>query len=163
MELENTVLELLQQDAKIETSVLAHMLGRTEEEIKGTIKKLEDDGTIIKYSALVNTENLPDDAYAEAIIGLKVTPERECGYDDIARRVYKFPEVSAVYLVSGSYDLQVKVVGKSMKEISKFVWEKIAVLNGVSSTETMFIMKKYKQYGSVLVEDEKEQRLVVTA
>ncbi len=162
MELERAIIEILQQDAKIDKSVLAHMFGRTEDEIEAVITKLENEGTILRYSALVNTEKLPEEAYAEAIIGIKVTPEREYGYDDIARRVYKFPEVTAVYLVSGRYDLHVKVAAKSMKAISRFVGEKIAVLNGVSSTETMFIMKKYKQYGSVLVEDEKEQRLVVT-
>ena len=163
MEIERALIEILQQDAKIDTSVLAHMFGRSEEEIKSAIKKLEDDGTILRYSALINTENLPEEEYAEAIIALKVTPEREYGYDDIARKVYKFPEVSAVYLISGSYDLQVKVIAKSMRAISRFVGEKIAVLNGVSGTETMFIMKKYKQYGCVLAEDEKEERLVVTA
>jgi DNA-binding Lrp family transcriptional regulator len=162
MDIKNAILDILQQDAKIDHSVLAHMFGRSVEEIDAIVKELEDDGTIIKYAALVNTEKLPEEAYAEAIIGLKVMPEREYGYDDIARRVYKFPEVTAVYLVSGSYDLHVKVAAKSMKAISQFVWEKIAVLNGVSSTETMFIMKKYKQYGSVLTEDEKEQRLVIT-
>lgn len=162
MELEKIIIEILQQDAKADYSVLANMTGKTEEAVKAAVKKLEDDGIILRYSALINTEKLPEEAYAEAIIGLKVTPEREYGYDDIARRVYKFPEVTAVYLVSGRYDLHVKVAAKNMKSISKFVGEKIAVLNGVSSTETMFIMKKYKQYGSVLAEDEREQRLVIT-
>ncbi len=162
MDQDKAILEVLQQDAFIDRDVLAHMFGLTRPEVDAIIAGFEKDGTIIRYAALVNTEKLPEEAYAEAIIGLKVTPEREHGYDDIARRVYKFPEVKAVYLVSGGYDLSVKVSAKSMKAISQFVWEKIAVLDGVSSTETMFIMKKYKQHGSVLVDDEKESRLVVS-
>lgn len=157
------ILEILQQDATIERGVIARMLGMTEEDVAAAIAAMEEQGIIIKYAAQVNTEKMGDEAVAEAMIGLKVMPEREHGYDDIARRVYKFPEVKAVYLLSGSWDLCARVEAKTMKAISQFVWEKLAVLDGISSTETMFIMRKYKENGNMLTEEEKEDRLVVTA
>ncbi len=162
MDIRKEILDVLQKDAKIENKNIAAMLGIAEQQVADEIKELEKSGVILRYGALVNTEILGDDAPAEAFIELKVSPERDFGYDDIARRVYKFPEVKAVYLNSGRCDLIVKIEAKTMKMISQFVWEKLSVLEGITSTETLFIMRKYKEYGEILVKDEVEERLVVT-
>lgn len=164
MEMKMAILDILKDDALIPRETIARMLGATEEEVAAAIAEMEKDGIILKYSAIVNSEVLGEEySNAEALIELKVSPVREFGYDDIARRVYKFPEVKAVYLMSGRYDLAVRVECKTMKEISNFVWEKLAVLDGVSSTQTLFLMRKYKENGMTLLEEEKDRRLVVTA
>ena len=105
---------------------------------------------------------MDEEVSAEALIEVKVTPERDLGYNEIARRIYKFQEVKAVYLMSGRYDLSVRVRSTSMKKISQFVWEKLAVLKGVRGTSTTFIMRKYKENGVILVQDEDDKRLMVT-
>lgn len=162
MSLRKQIIDILQQDAKISNKTLAAMLGVSVAEIVAEIKALEETGVIRRYEAVVNTELLGDEAPAEALVELKVLPQRDFGYNDIARRVYKFPEVKALYLMSGRYDLAVKVEAPTMKAISQFVFEKLAVLEGITSTETLFIMRKYKEDGEIFVEEEKEDRLVVT-
>ena len=157
------ILDILKDDAMIPHATIARMVGATEDEVSAAIAEMEKSGIILKYAAIVNTEALGEDSPAEAMIELKVSPERDHGYNDIARRVHKFPEVKAVYLMSGRYDLAVKVECKTMKAISQFVWEKLAVLDGVSGTQMTFIMKKYKENGLSLFEEEKDTRLVVTA
>lgn len=155
------ILGILQSNANIENAQIADMLGVTEDEVKAHKKQLEDDGIIMKYVAVLNTE-IMDIELTEAMIELKVTPQRDLGYNDIAMRVSKFPWVKSVYLVSGSYDLLVKVEARTMQEICAFVWEKLAVLDGVSSTATLFIMKKYKENSMILHEGDKDERLVIT-
>ena len=162
MSLRKQIIDILQQDAKISNKTLAAMLGVSVAEIVAEIKALEETGVIRRYEAVVNTELLGDEAPAEALVELKVLPQRDFGYNDIARRVYKFPEVKALYLMSGRYDLSVKVEAPTMKAISQFVFEKLALLEGITSTETLFIMRKYKEDGEIFVEEEKEDRLVVT-
>jgi len=162
MDIRKEIIDVLQKDAKIEQKHIAAMLGVAEQTVSAEVKKLEEEGVIMRYAALVNTELLGDDAPAEAFIELKVSPERDFGYDDIARKIYKFPEVRALYLNSGRCDLIVQIKAKTMKAISQFVWEKLAVLEGVTSTETLFLMRKYKENGEILVKDEVEERLVVT-
>lgn len=163
MDFKTAVLDILKNDAGIAPATIAAMLGKTEAEVNTVVDELKNSGVILRSAALVNTEAMGEDAPAEAMIGLKVMPQREFGYDDIARRVYLFPEVKALYLMSGRYDLLVKIESKTMKDISRFVWEKLSVLDGVSSTETLFIMRKYKEYGSVLCAEDQGDRLVVTA
>lgn len=155
------IIGILQGNANISNEQMADMLGISEEEVNKNRKELEDDGIIMKYVAVVNTE-IMDIELTEAMIELKVTPQRDLGYNDIAMRVSKFPWVKAVYLVSGSYDLLVKVEAKTMQEICAFVWEKLAVLDGISSTATLFIMKKYKENAMILHEGDKDERLVIT-
>lgn len=161
MELRADILEILRRDAKLPLGTVASMLGVSEQEVAAEVAEMEKESVILGYSTMINTE-LWEEAPAEALIELKVAPQRDFGYDDIARRIYRFPEVKALYLMSGRCDLAVRVEAKTMKAISQFVWEKLSVLEGVSSTETLFIMRKYKEYGEVLVEEEKESRLVVT-
>ena len=162
MELKKEILEILRMDAKIQNKNIAAMLGVTEEQLAAAIQEMEEDGIILHYGITLNSELLGEDAPAEALIEIKVAPKRDFGYDDIARRIYKFPEVKALYLMSGRCDLAIRVECKGMKDISKFVWEKLSVLEGVTSTETLFIMRKYKEDGEILVGGEKEDRLVVT-
>jgi DNA-binding Lrp family transcriptional regulator len=162
MKEELKILEIVQEDCSVSNSQIAAMIGSTEQEVARLIDKMKSDGIILRSAVLVNTEKMGDDAVAEALIEVQVQPERDYGYNDIARKIYKFPEVKAVYLMSGRYDLAVKVEAKTMKSISQFVWEKLSVLDGVSSTQTLFIMRKYKEFGNVLVEEEKEDRLVIT-
>ena len=161
MNIDKEIMDILSNDASLNNQQIAAMLGVETETVEQSRKQLEDLGIIMKYIAVINTEKLNEDK-VEAMIELKVTPQRELGYNDIAKRVYKFPEVKAVYLVSGSYDLSVKVEAPTMKDVSKFVWEKLAVLDGVSSTVTLFIMRKYKDNGLIMIEEEEDGRLVIT-
>ena len=161
MSLTSEILELLQRDATLSHKNVAAMIGTDEETVSRIVRELEQSGTILRYVALVNTEVMENEP-AEAMIELKVLPQRDFGYDDLASRIYKYPQVEALYLVSGTYDLLVKVAAPTMKDISKFVWEKLAVMDGVTSTSTVFIMRKYKENNVVLVREENEERLVIT-
>ena len=155
------ILEILQHDAKTSASDIALMLGLSQSYVEGAIRKLEEDGVIVKYTALVNAEKVGGES-AEAFIEVKVDPQRDRGYDEIARRIYRFPEVKSVYLMSGAYDLAVLLETATMKQISKFVFEKLAVIDGVRSTATHFIMRKYKESGVIFAEDDVDTRLVVS-
>jgi DNA-binding Lrp family transcriptional regulator len=155
------ILDILQDDAKVSAKEIASMLGEKEEAIAAEIKKLEEEKVILKYKTLINREKAEYD-HSEGIIEVKVEPQRERGYDEIAKRIYRFDEVKAVYLMSGTYDLSVHVEASTMKQISEFVFEKLAVMDGIRSTATYFIMRKYKEHGVVFVEDEKDERLVIS-
>lgn len=161
--LELELLSLLEEDAGLSCADMAKMLNVSEKEISDTKKALEDKKAVLKYVALTNRENLDGDDRVEALIELKVTPQREFGYDDIAKRIYRYSEVKSVYLMAGGYDLCVQMESDNIKNISKFVFEKLAVIDGVTSTQTVFIMRKYKDNGVVLVPGDQEDRLVVTA
>ncbi|AZT90293.1 Lrp/AsnC family transcriptional regulator [Caldicellulosiruptor changbaiensis] len=161
MNTEIKVLELLEQNPKLSAEEIAIMLNEKKEEIERVIKKLEDEKVIVKYHTIVNWEKTEKEV-VEAIIEVKVTPQRGVGYDAIAKRIYKFPEVKAVYLLSGNYDLHVIVEGKTMKDIAHFVGSKLAPLEYVLSTATHFIMKKYKDAGVILEDGEKDDREVIT-
>ena len=155
------IIDILQTDAKTQPREIAQMLGMDEDSVSQAVAKLESEKIIIKYSAIVNTERLDTDT-TEALIEVKVDPQRDRGYDEIAGRIYKFPEVKSVYLMSGAYDLAVMLNNAAVRQISKFVFEKLAVIDGVRSTATHFIMRKYKESGVILTEDETDDRLVVT-
>jgi len=156
------VLDLLEENAKRDNKEIAMMLGVTEDAVRRAIAELEEKKAILKYVAVVNRDALEESGRVEALIEVKVTPQREYGYDDLARRIYKFEEVKSVSLMAGSYDLAVRIISNDMKSISKFVFEKLAVIDGVTSTVTVFIMRKYKENGVILVNDEQDDRLVVT-
>ncbi len=155
------ILDILRDDAKVSAKEIASMIGETEAAVAAEIKKLEDEKIILKYKTLINDEKM-DDEYAEGLIEVKVEPQREMGYDRIAERIYRFDEVKAVYLMSGTYDLSVHVAASTMKQISEFVFEKLAVMDGVRSTATYFIMRKYKEHGVVFVDEDKDERLVIS-
>jgi len=161
MQLTQEILTLLQQDATLTPKTIAAMTGSDEKTVSDEIGRLREEGVILGYTIRINTEKSPV-PMVEAIIEVKVSPQRDLGYNDIARRIYKFPEVESVFLMSGAYDLAVKIQAPTMQAISAFVWEKLAVLDGVTGTATLFIMRKYKENGTILVEDEMPERLVIT-
>ena len=162
MDIKREVLEILREDATINSKTIATMLGAAEADVEAAIAELHAQGVITKYSAIINFEAMGDDEPAEAMIEIKVEPKMDFGYEDIARRIYSFTEVKALYLMSGRYDFSIRVEARNMKEISKFVWEKLAVLEGVRSTETLFVMRKYKENGVIFDNGEKQRRLVVS-
>jgi len=157
----NEILDILHDNAKVSAKEIASMTGESEAAVAAEIKKLEDEKIILKYKTLINYEKMNGE-YAEGLIEVKVEPQRDMGYDRIAERIYRFDEVKAVYLMSGAYDLSVHVEASTMKQISEFVFEKLAVMDGVRSTATYFIMRKYKEHGVIFVDEEKDERLVIS-
>ena len=159
--MEEELLKILERDARASESKIAEMLGVTEKKVKKKIKELEERGVIRKYKTVINWEKYGKEK-VYALIDVKVTPQRDKGYDSIAERIMRFPEVKSLYLVSGHYDLSVLVQGKTMREVSSFVAEKLAPLEQVQSTVTHFILKVYKEDGDIFIEEEKDRRLAVT-
>lgn len=158
------VLDLLRQNARLSVEDIALMTKKTTEEVKAIIKKFEDDGVILKYAAIINPEkdcDAKDKVCAE--IEIQVTPEREHGFDALADRIYRFPQVKSLYLMSGGYDLKVIIEGDNLKEVALFVSQKLSTLAGVRSTKTHFILKTYKENDIVYVEDDRDNREGVTA
>ncbi|MCD8205850.1 MAG: Lrp/AsnC family transcriptional regulator [Clostridia bacterium] len=159
-DIENRILEALRENARISTEKLARMAGVTEEEAAKTVKSLEDEGTIVKYTAVINADKETDDK-VEALIEVKVTPHKGSGFDAIAEDLSDLPEVRNLYLMSGAYDLAVIVEGKSLRDVSRFVSEKISKYDDVLSTATHFILKKYKVEGARTSKLSPTQRLSV--
>ena len=161
MEIEKKVLSLLQKNARLSSASVAEMLAIPTEEVESIIKKYEDQNVIRGYYALINEDNLPTQR-VRALIEVSVEPERDSGFDRIARNLSKFSEVSDVLLISGNFDLLLIVVGDSLNEVANFVSKKLAPLDGVHSTRTHFILKKYKEAGFQLEDDEEYERLKIT-
>lgn len=128
---------------------LAVILGVSEIEVVNELASLEKEGIICGYHTLINWEKTSVEKVS-ALIEVRVTPQRGQGFDNIAERIYKYPEVDAVYLISGGYDLLVSLEGKSLKEVAQFVSDKLSTLDSVLSTATHFILKKYKDHGTVI-------------
>ena len=160
--LEKDIVNVLIQDARIAPSKIAAMLSVDETEVKSAIQKLEQEGVIVKYSAIVNAEKA-EDCLVEALIEVKVTPKKKEGFDGIAKQIASFPEVKAVYLMSGAYDLAVLIEDKTLQQVSRFVSERISTFDGVLSTATHFILKKYKIEGVLTEKDDVDYRLSVQA
>ncbi len=151
------IIAILREDSRFTTAQIAAMSGLSEDEVKDRIAAMEQSGIIAKYTVLCNTEKMDSDVVT-ALIEVKVTPQMRDGFDAIARDIYKFEEVKDVYLMSGSYDLTVIVEGKNLREVSRFVTERLSVLKDVTSTATHFILKKYKAEGVVLEKREEIKR-----
>lgn len=158
---EKEMLEVLQNNSKITVEQLATMLGMDKDAIANQIKELEEKKVIVKYHTLINWEKT-DEEMVQALIEVNVTPKRGAGFDTVAERIYRFPEVRSVYLMSGRYDITVIVEGKTMKEVALFVATKLATLEDVQSTATHFVLKKYKQEGIILDDDNEDKRLVIS-
>src|SRR5437588_11207517 len=133
------------------------MTGVTEEEVRHTIRECETKRIIRRYKTVVDWEKAGDERVS-AFIDVKVSPAREVGFDDVAARIYRYPEVLSVYLVSGEYDLRVIIEGKTIQQVAFFVAEKLATIDRVQSTATHFLLKKYKEDGEVLVDTEADRR-----
>lgn len=149
------LLELLQDDAKLTPAQLAVMLGESEENVAKTIRQYEKDGVIKGYHTLINWERV-ETRRATALIELRVSPQKDTGFDEIAGRVMNFPEVESVYLMSGGYDLAVTVTGRTMQDVAMFVAKRLSTIDGVLSTATHFVLTKYKDGGVVFNSDYEE-------
>jgi len=160
-ELKLKVLDLLREDARRNPELLATLLGASLEEVKTAIRELEEDHVIVKYATVVNSSKI-DDEKVTALIEVQITPERGRGFEAIAERIYLFPQVKSVYLMSGAYDLLVEVEGRNLKEVASFVSDKLSPLESVLSTKTHFILKKYKQDGIIFEDHEEDHRLVIS-
>lgn len=155
------LLSIIEKNSRIDFSELAVLLGTSEEEVLKELSELEKDGIICGYHTLINWEKTSIEKVT-ALIEVKVTPQRGRGFDNIAERIYNYPEVKAVYLISGGYDLLVILEEKTLKEIANFVSDKLSTLDTVLSTATHFILKKYKDHGTILNKTAKDEREVIT-
>ncbi|MBQ4105044.1 MAG: Lrp/AsnC family transcriptional regulator [Clostridia bacterium] len=151
------LLRLLSENSSYSTKELSMLLGDTEENINNSIKNLEKQGIIKGYRAVINWEDVQDSGVT-AYIEMKVTPQRQTGFDEIAERVMSFEEVSSVYLMAGTYDLAVIVKGDTIQEVSSFVARKLSAMDGVLSTATHFILKRYKDDGVILSDNANDER-----
>ena len=158
---EMKVLELLYEAARVTPERAAVMLGMREEDVRAAVDKLEQERVIVGYPALVNWDKTPIEK-VKAVIEVKVTPQRDMGFDAIAARIYRFDEVTAVYLMSGAYDLMLEVQAESLRTLANFVSQKLATIDSVLSTATHFVLKKYKVDGVILEEEHADHRLAVT-
>ena len=155
--MKHEVLKLLEKNARLSTGDIAKMLNQSEKEVIRVIGELEADKIICGYNAIINWDKVNDEK-VDALIELKVTPQRGTGFDRIANRIAKFDEVDSVYLLSGGYDFMVEIKGRSMKEVSQFVFDKLATLDTVQSTATHFVLKKFKDHGISFEDKPKEKR-----
>ncbi len=155
------ILEILESNPRIANKEIATMVGITEAKAASNIKEMERKGIIRKYKTVIDWEKAGEE-YVYAIIEIKITLKSRTGYDAIAERIAKFPEVRSVHLISGGYDLSLTVRGKSMKDVAFFVAEKIATLEQVQGTVTHFVLRTYKEDGDVLFEKERSERLAVS-
>ncbi|TCL70061.1 DNA-binding Lrp family transcriptional regulator [Hydrogenispora ethanolica] len=155
------LLELLEENDRLTPAELGVMLGLDEAEVKAKIAALEAEKVILNYRAMVNWEKAGVEQVS-AVIEVRVTPQRDVGFDEIAERIYRFPEVKSVFLMSGAYDLLVEIEGTTMKEVALFVAQKLATIENVLSTATHFVLKKYKLEGVILEDHEDVKRLVVS-
>ena len=155
------ILRILEEDSRLGVEEIASMTGKSPEEVKAIIEDYECKGIIRCYKTVVDWEKVGEEPVI-AFIDVRVSPERGVGFDDIAERIYRFPEVRAVYLVSGQHDLRVQVTGKSMKEVAFFVAEKLATIDRVQSTNTHFMLKRYKEDGVIFEVPEGDRRLAIT-
>lgn len=160
--LESDILKILQEDCRVSPAELAVMLGREEAEVSAAVAEMERRGVIVKYTAIVNNEALEDEL-VQALIEVKVSPQKTSGFDAIAAEIYGFAEVKSCYLMSGGYDLAVFIEGRTLRDVARFVSERLSTLDEVQSTATHFILKKYKIEGTVTEKEEGGRRISVTA
>ena len=156
--LKEKILRAIAKDSKIAAEELAIRLGCTKEELITAIAEMEADKVICGYPTLIDWDKVSEEKVT-ALIELKVTPQRGQGFDKIAERIYKFDEVESVYLMSGGFDLTVIIRGKSMKEVSRFVFEKLAPMESIQSTATHFVLKKYKDQGLIMQFESDDERI----
>jgi len=155
------ILHMLERDARASTADLAAMAGVAEDEVARIVRDCEARGIIRRYKTVVDWDRAGEEGVL-AYIDVRVSPAREVGFDDVASRIYRFPEVVSVSLVSGGYDLQVVVRGPDLRDVAMFVAEKLATIDRVHSTTTHFLLRRYKEDGDILVEQDEDRRLAVT-
>ncbi len=153
----NKILQMLENDARLTSEQIATMLQKEEGDIKKAINEYEKNGVIVGYQALIDWDKT-DREYVSAVIEVKVVPQRDKGFDRIAEKIYHYDEVKSLYLMSGSYDLQVIIEGRTLKEVAQFVAQKLATLEYVTSTATHFVLRKYKDMGVIYEAPEVDER-----
>ena len=159
--MDKEILKILENDARSTTKQISAMTGKSTSEVSRIIKQAEKDRTILKYKAIINWDKV-EEQQVWALIEVKLTPEKDTGFDSIAERIYRFPQTRTVYLVSGSYDLFVLVTGKTNHEIADFVSQKLSHIQGVQATNTQFVLKRYKEDGEILAPKEESRRLAIS-
>ena len=155
------ILAVIEKNSRIDIKDLAVILGESEIAVANEIADMEKEHVICGYHTLINWDRTSEEK-VNALIEVKVTPQRGLGFDAIAERIYNFSEVHSLYLMSGGFDFTVFIEGKSMKEVAQFVSSKLAPLEAVLSTSTHFVLKKYKDHGTVFEVEEKDERMLVT-
>jgi DNA-binding Lrp family transcriptional regulator len=155
------IMEILESDARATPESISTMTGIPLAEMKKAINEAEKNHVIVKYKTMINWQKVGDER-VWALIEVRIQPQRNVGFDAIAERIYRFPEVRSAYLVSGTYDLAVFVVGKTMQEVASFVSQRLAPLEGVQGTTTHFMLKRYKEDGEILDVKEEDKRLPLT-
>ena len=159
----DVILELLQKDARISAQEISKLTKIKVEDVKKRIKKYEKDGVIVGYKAVINKELVKNEANeVSALIEVNVVPQKELGFDKVAERIYSFPEVSSCSLISGTYDLLLVIEGKDLRTVSRFVAEKLSPMENVRGTVTHFLLKKYKEDGTILKSREENKRLAIS-
>ncbi len=159
--LREEILKNIERDSRVDTHELAVRLGAADEDVIKAMKEMEDEGIICGYHTMIDWEKTSLESVT-ALIEVRCTLQRGQGFDRIAERIYMYPEVKSVYLISGGYDLLVTLEGKSIKEVSSFVSDKLSTLENVLSTATHFILKKYKDHGTVMAKKSEDERQVIT-
>ena len=155
------ILRLLEGNAKLSAGEVAVLLGEDEKKVAEEIKAMEDEKVICGYHTMINWNLMPDEK-ADAIIEVKVAPQRGVGFDRIAERIWQYPEVEGIYLMSGSFDFAIFLQGRSMREVAIFVAEKLSTLDSILSTSTQFVLKKYKDNGVIMEKPEKDERMSIS-
>jgi len=155
------LLKIIEKNSRMDLKELAVILGMEEIDVVNTLAQLEAEGIICGYHTLINWEKTSLDNVS-ALIEVRVTPQSGQGFDSIAEKIYKYPEVNAVYLISGGYDLLVSLEGKSLKEIAAFVSEKLSAIDAGLSTATHLVLKKYKDHGTILSKKISDERELIT-
>ena len=155
------ILTFIEKNSRIDIKELAILLGTDEISVANEIADMEKEGIICGYHTLIDWDKAGR-GFVNALIEVRVTPQRERGFDHMADRIVNYPEVTAVYLISGSYDLLVTIEGRTLREAAQFVSDKLSPLESVLSTKTNFILKKYKDHGTIMAEKEKDERMLMT-
>ena len=155
------ILAVIEKNSRIDIHDLAILLGESEVAVANEIAEMEKEHIICGYHTLINWDNTSEEKVV-ALIEVKVTPQRGMGFDKLAERIYNYSEVNAVYLMSGAYDFTVIIEETTMKEVAQFVSSRLATIDGVLSTATHFVLKKYKDHGTVLAEKKEDERILVT-
>ncbi len=155
------ILTFIEKNSRIDLKELAIMLGVDEATVVQELKNMEEEHIICGYHTLIDWDKTGVEKVT-AMIEVRVTPQREMGFDKVAERIYNYPEVNAVFLISGGFDLMVTLEGKTLREVSQFVTDKLSTLDSVLSTKTNFILKKYKDHGTVMASAPKDERMLMT-
>ena len=155
------ILNYIEKNSRVNLKELAVLLGMNEIDVANELSAMEAEGIICGYHTIIDWDKVTEER-VNALIEVKVTPQRGKGFDEIAERIYKYPEVTSCYLMSGGFDLMVCIEGKSLKDISMFVSQKLSTLDSILSTTTHFILKKYKDHGTIMHQKYEDERMIMT-